>query len=76
MVNNFRSELSQKKAIFDLLTDDTVTAGFPAVEKKAIREFVPWTRVVHSAKTTYQDEQVDLPEFILKNRERLVLRPE
>lgn len=75
VVNNFRSELSQKKAIFDLLTDDTVTAGFPAVEKKAIREFVPWTRVVNSAKTTYQDEQVNLPEFILKNRERLVLRP-
>ena len=75
VVNNFRSELAQKKAIFDLLTDDAVTSNFPASEKKAIREFVPWTRVVSSAKTTYQDEQIDLPEFILKNRERLVLRP-
>ncbi len=75
MVNNLRSELSQKKAIFDLLTDETITAKFPLVERKAIREFVPWTRVVHSAKTTYQEQQVDLPEFILKNRERLVLRP-
>ncbi|MGI8746696.1 MAG: hypothetical protein ACR2NN_29800 [Bryobacteraceae bacterium] len=75
VVNNFRSELAQKKAIFDLLTDEAVTSGFPAAEKRAIREFVPWTRVVNSTKTTYQDEQVDLPEFILKNRERLVLRP-
>lgn len=75
MVNSFRSELAQKKAIFDLLTDDAITSNFPAVEKKAIREFVPWTRVVNATKTTYQDQEVDLPDFILKNRERLVLRP-
>lgn len=75
VVNSFRSEMAQKKAIFDLLTDDAVTANFPAAEKKAIREFVPWTRVVAPAKTTYLEEKVDLPEFILKNREKLVLRP-
>ena len=75
VVNSFRSELAQKKAIFDLLTDETVTAGFPAAERKAIREFVPWTRVVHSVKTTYQEEEIDLPEFILENREKLALRP-
>lgn len=75
VVNSFRSELSQKKAIFDLLTDETLTSGFPAVERKAIREFIPWTRVVTAANTTYQHQTVDLPEFILKNREKLVLRP-
>ncbi len=75
VVNNFRSEMAQKKAIFDLLTDETVTAGFPQAEKKAVRDFVPWTRMVTATKTTWQDESVDLPEFILKNRERLVLRP-
>jgi len=75
MVNNFRSDVAQKKAIFDLLTDETITAGFPAAEKKAIREFIPWTRVVSGTKTTYGQQQVDLPEFILKNREKLVLRP-
>ncbi len=75
MVNNFRSEIAQKKAIFDPLTDEEITGSFPAAEKKVIREFVPWTRVVQSTKTTYQEEEVDLPEFILKNREKLVLRP-
>ena len=75
VVNNFRSEVAQKKAIFDLLTDDNITSAFPAAEKKVIREFVPWTRMVHMAKTTYQDQQVDLPEFILKNRQNLVLHP-
>ena len=37
MVNSFRSELGTKKAVFDLLTDDAVTANFPAAEKRAIR---------------------------------------
>jgi len=67
--------MAQKKAIFDLLTDDTITASFPAAERRTIKEFVPWTRVVHMAKTSYRNRQVDLPEFILKNREKLVLRP-
>jgi len=75
VVNSFRSELAHKKAIFDLLTDETITASFPAGEKKAIRQYIPWTRVVAPAKTSYQDQVIDLPEFILKNREKLVLKP-
>jgi hypothetical protein len=75
VVNSFRSELADKKAIFALLTDESVTAGFPAAEKKAIREFVPWTRVVAPVQTTYQGKKVDLLDFILKNREKLVLKP-
>jgi len=75
VVNNFRSELAQKKAIFDLLTDESITASFPAAERHAIRDFVPWTRVVHETKTKYKNRTVDLPEFILHNRQKLVLRP-
>lgn len=75
VVNSFRSELAHKKAIFDLLTDETVTAGFPAAERKAIRDHIPWTRVVAAAKVTYQGEPVDLLEFIQKNREKLALKP-
>lgn len=75
VVNSFRSEMARKKAIFDLLTDKTVTASFPAEEKKAIRDFIPWTRVVSASKTTYNNEVVELTEFILKNREKLILKP-
>jgi len=75
VVNSFRAELAHKKAIFDLLTDETITANFPAAEKKAIEQHIPWTRVVAAVRTTYHDQVIDLPEFILKNREKLVLRP-
>jgi uncharacterized circularly permuted ATP-grasp superfamily protein len=75
VVNSFRSELSHKKALFALLTDDNLTAKFPPNERKAITEHVPWTRIVKSGKTTYHDQTVELLDFIRENREKLVLRP-
>ncbi|MCC6861428.1 MAG: hypothetical protein IT158_22865 [Bryobacterales bacterium] len=75
VVNGFRSELAHKKVTLGLLTDETLTARFPAAERKAIREHVPWTRLVAATKTTYADQVVDLPDFILQNRERFVLKP-
>ena len=75
MVNSFRSELAHKKAFFGLLTDESLTQKFPAAERRAIAEHVPWTRLVSASKTTYKGKTVDLKEFILKNREKLVLKP-
>ena len=71
VVNNFRAEIAQKRAIFELLTDDNLTSKFPAAERKAIRDMVPWTRVVRSANTNWRGAIVDLPEYILANRENL-----
>jgi hypothetical protein len=75
VVNSFRSELAQKKAIFDLLTDETITGSFPAAERKAIREYIPWTRRVAQGNTKYNDSQVDLIQFIQSHREELALKP-
>lgn len=75
IVNSFRAELAQKKAIFDLLTDETITEGFPTAERKAIREFVPWTRVVRPVQTSLRGESIDLLEYIRQNRDSLVLKP-
>jgi hypothetical protein len=75
VVNSFRSELAHKKAMFGLLTDESLTAKFPLAERKAIREHVPWTRLVAATKTTYDEKPIDLPEFITQNRERLALKP-
>ena len=75
VVNNFRSEISQRRALFDLVTDETVTSRLSVADRRLIREFVPWTRVVAQSKTTYRDRPIDLPEFIRRTREKLVLRP-
>jgi hypothetical protein len=75
VVNDFRSELAQRRVLFELLTDESITARLPAADRKLIRTFVPWTRLVTQRKTKYKDQDVDLPEFIRRGRERLILRP-
>jgi len=75
IVNSFRSDIAQRKAMLDLLTDETVTAKFPAAEKKAIRTFIPITRVMSERKVKWAGEEVDLAEYVLRNRAKLVLRP-
>lgn len=75
MVNSFRSEMTHKKALFGLLTDENLTVKFPAAERKAIREHVPWTRLVAPSKTTYRERTIDLIDFIHQRREKLMLKP-
>ena len=75
VVNSFRTEMTRKRALFALLSDETVTASFPLAERKAIEEAIPWTRLVTQSKTRRGGVEIDLPEFILKHRESLVLRP-
>jgi len=75
MVNSFRAEVGAKRAIFDLLTDDAITAKFPAVERRAIKDHIPWTRIVQAAKTTHKGHTVDLPDFVMKHRAKLILKP-
>ena len=75
MVNSFRADIGSKKVIFDLLTDEKITAKFPIAERRAIKEFVPWTRLVQAVRTSHNGRMVDLPEFVLKHRNKLVLKP-
>jgi hypothetical protein len=75
VVNSFRAEFAQRRALFDLLTDETVTAHLPTADRKLIRNSIAWTRVVSHRKTTHADKEIDLPQFILNQRERLALLP-
>ena len=75
VVNSFRSEFALRRSLFDLLTDENVTTHLPAADRKLIRNFVSWTRVVSPRKTKHLDDEVDLPDFIIRRRENLVLLP-
>jgi hypothetical protein len=75
MVNPFRCKPIHKKAIFAVLTDDDLQALFTAEERAAIRAHVPWTRRVREGDTMRRGETIDLPEFILANRDNLVMKP-
>jgi uncharacterized circularly permuted ATP-grasp superfamily protein len=75
LVNPFRCKPIHKKAIFAVLTDDSLQDLFSAGEREAIRAHVPWTRRVQEAQATKDGVSIDLPSFILKNRESLVMKP-
>ena len=75
MVNSFRSKLIHKKALFAVLTDERRAHLFTGEEQEAIRNHVPWTRIVRDEKTDYLGTEIELVEYIRANRHKLVLKP-
>src|SRR5216683_1419517 len=75
MVNSFRSKLIHKKALFAVLTDERRATLFSQTELAAIAAHVPWTRLLRVEQTRYNGREVELLEFVLANRDRLVLKP-
>jgi len=74
-VNSFRTKYVHKKMLFGILTDERHEHYFTEAEREAIRRSVPWTRRLEDAKTTYKGDEIELLDFVRKNRDRLVLKP-
>ncbi len=75
MVNSFRSKLIHKKALFAVLTDERRASLFSNEEREAIRQHVPWTRLVRAERSDYRGQEIDLLEYVRANRNKLVLKP-
>ena len=74
-LNSFRSKLVHKKSIFAYLTDSRYTRILNTLQLQAIREHIPWTRVLRAQETNHQGRVVDLIEHIRAHREHFVLKP-
>jgi hypothetical protein len=76
VVNPYRARVANNKKLFALLTDPRFTyLAETAEEADAIRQTIPWTRILRSGRVTYGEWVVDLLQFVSDNRERLVLKP-
>jgi hypothetical protein len=75
MVNNFRSKLIHKKALFAVLTDPAYARLFTGEELEAVRRHVPWTRKVREGQTEKAGETIDLLDYVRRNSGTLVLKP-
>jgi hypothetical protein len=75
LVNPFRCKPTHKKAIFAVLTDESLADMFTEEQRAAIAAHVPWTRRVVEGRTTRQGKPIDLPRFIARHRAELVLKP-
>jgi len=75
MVNPFRCKILHKKASLAVLSDERNAALFDATQRRAIAEHIPWTRLVEERTTEYRGERIDLVPWMMRQRERLVLKP-
>jgi uncharacterized circularly permuted ATP-grasp superfamily protein len=74
-VNSFRCRLSEDKAFFALLTDETFAALMNAEERALAARCVPWTRRVAERRTLRGGREVDLLPHVIERREEMVLKP-
>lgn len=75
MVNNFRSKMIHKKALFAVLTDPRYARLFTGGEREAIGRHVPWTRKVREGRTEKGGREIDLLDYVRRNSGQLVLKP-
>ncbi len=75
LVNNFRSKIIHKKAVFAVLTNEKYAHLFDESELAAIKAHVPWTRTFRDETTENAGEKIDLVEWTRTHRGKLVLKP-
>jgi hypothetical protein len=74
-VNSFRCRLSEDKAFFAILTDESFASLMTAEEAQLVRRVVPWTRRVAERRTLRAGIEVDLVPYVTEHRPELVLKP-
>ena len=76
VVSSITAELDQKSC-FEVFTDPELAEAFLTVEERqVIRRHVLWTRIVSDRRTTSPTgERIELLEYVRKERESLVLKP-
>jgi glutathionylspermidine synthase len=75
MVNPFRCKILYKKTSLAVLSDERNQHLFDEPEQRAIDDHIPWTRTVEERHTVHEGQPVDLIPYVLKYRERFVLKP-
>jgi hypothetical protein len=74
-VNSFRCHLSEDKAFFAILTDESYASLMSAEETELVRRVVPWTRRMAERRTLRAGREIDLVPWVVKHRAELVLKP-
>lgn len=75
VANTFRCKIPHVKAFFAVLTDERNAALFSQEERATIRKHIPWTRAMADVRTVHYGEPIEVLEFVRRERENLVLKP-
>ena len=75
LISGLTWEFDQKSA-WEIFTDARYARYFTEAQRRLFRMHLLWTRLVrHATVTDPSGQSVDLPAFIQRNRQRLVLKP-
>ncbi len=75
LVNPLSSTLAANKSLFAVLQRPEILKLFTEEEQTVIEKYLPWTRVFEKTKTDRDGKMIDLPDFVAKNKDLLVLKP-
>lgn len=74
MANPPRSVLAGDKRAMALLATEPFQQRLTAPQRAAVDQFLPWTRILEAGKTTIEGYTVNTRDFVLDNKDRLVLK--
>ena len=69
------STILSSKLNLGLLSEHEDSDLFTIEERETIKKYIPWSRKVKTSVTTYGGEKVNLEDFIIANKDKLVLKP-
>jgi hypothetical protein len=76
MANPFPCKMVHKKASFAVASDERNAYLFDAEELDAIRQHIPWTRIIEDRRTVDpMGQAIDLLPWAVTNKDNLVLKP-
>jgi len=73
--NSFRSYIVGNKKVLSVISNPRFQYIFSKEELNVIKKTVPWTKILADTKETYKNIYVHLKDFIIENKDILVLKP-
>jgi len=74
-VNPLASKLGDNKNLLEVMTDPDMEWLFTPEERSILKEHLPWTRIIRERKTEHDGRNVDLIEYLSRNRRLFVIKP-
>lgn len=75
LLNGPAHHLLGSKLNLALLSEYQDSGLFNQQERKLIEKYIPWSRHVTDMETTYENQEINLKDFMLDNKDKLVLKP-
>ncbi|MCU0287159.1 MAG: hypothetical protein MUF15_12290 [Acidobacteria bacterium] len=75
LLNGPVTGLLSNKLNLALLSEHEDADLFTAEEKETIKTYIPWTRKIIPGETLYKGEKIQMENFLIANKDKLVIKP-